>query len=399
MALFVIGWYNYTDTQTRFIHYLQVYFMTKQTAYTPKLPIALKKVFLAIRRVLATYWRGSLFHKIVVCLTALFMLCLGGMYGIAQWYIASQNDKPLVIGTSFIPAYAESLGVNPQETMDALIHDLHIRHFRLVSYWNQLEPTEGEYDFSQLDWQFQKAEASGSKITLSVGLRQPRWPECHMPDWAAAQPVGQWEPKLKVFMTKVVERYKTSPALDSYQLENEFFLKGFGTCKNWDRDRLVSEYQLIKKLDSEHKVIISRSNNALGWPVGDPQPDEFGISIYKRVWDAQLTHRYLEYPFPGWYYAFVAGWQKIMTGRDMIIHELQAESWGPRGQFIGDISVTEGNKSFDAQRFRDRIEFGKATGMREIYLWGGEYWYFRKVVQHDPSLWQVAETIYAEPSR
>lgn len=215
-----------------------------------------------------------------------------------------------------------------------------------------------------------------------------------MPDWAASQPVNQWEPKLKAFMTQVVGRYKHSPALDSYQLENEFFLKGFGTCKNWDRDRLVSEYELVKQMDPERKVIISRSNNALGWPVGEPTPDEFGISIYKRVWDATLTKRYLEYPFPAWYYAFVAGWQKIMTGQDMIIHELQAESWGPNGQHLSDLSLSEANKSFNAERFRHRIEFGRGTGMREIYLWGSEYWYYRKVIKNDPSLWRVAKDIY-----
>jgi hypothetical protein len=29
--------------------------------------------------------------------------------------------------------------------------------------------------------------------------------------------------------------------------------------------------------------------------------------------------------------------------------------------------------------------------MRTIELWGGEYWYYRKVILHDPSLWNVAK--------
>jgi hypothetical protein len=44
-----------------------------------------------------------------------------------------------------------------------------------------------------------------------------------------------------------------------------------------------------------------------GFPTGQPQPDEFSISVYRRVWDAGWTHRYMEYPFPAWYYAFLAG--------------------------------------------------------------------------------------------
>ncbi|HSD55879.1 MAG TPA: hypothetical protein VLA92_01865, partial [Candidatus Saccharimonadales bacterium] len=205
--------------------------------------------------------------------------------------------------------------------------------------------------------------------------------------------------QLETFITQVVNRYKDSPALDSYQLENEYFLKGFGICSNFDRDRLISEAALVKRLDSKHPLIISRSNNAIGTPIGKPTPDEFGISIYKRVWDATFTKRYLEYPFPAWYYAFVAGFQKIVTGKDMIIHELQAEAWPPNGQGISKISLEEQNKSFNAQRFETRLEFGEATGMREIYLWGSEYWYYRVVHEHDDSLWNVAKEAFAKNQR
>ena len=322
------------------------------------------------------------------------------MYGIAQWYINSNKDKPLVLGTSFIPAYAESLGLDPKETMDALIGDLGVRHFRLVSYWNQMEPEQGKYDFSLLDWQFAKAEEAGAKVTLSLGLRQPRWPECHMPEWASKLPSGNaegtWQKQLEKYIAEVVNRYKNSPALDSYQLENEYFLKGFGICTDFSRERLVNEYNLVKQLDPYHTLIIARSNNALGMPVGEPTPDKFGISIYKRVWDANLTKRYLEYPFPAWFYGFVAGGQKILTGKDMIIHELQAETWPPNHQSIQNTSLDEQNKSFNSERFKTRVEHGRATGMREIYLWGSEYWYYRLQKLNDPSLWNVAKDEFSK---
>jgi hypothetical protein len=321
-------------------------------------------------------------------------LAVGTMYGIAQWYIHTQ-PKPPVIGVSFIPGYAQYLGVDPQATMDSLI-GIGVRDFRLVSYWNDAEPEPGRYDFTQLDWQFQKAEAAHAKISLSLGLRQPRWPECHLPDWARTEPESRRQPQLKAYMAAVINRYKDSPALSSYQIENEFFLQGFGTCNeipgSRNRANLISEYNLVKKLDSRHPAIISRSNNALGWPVGEPQPDEFGVSVYKRVWDAGVTRRYLEYPFPAWYYAFLAGGQKMITGRDMIVHEMQAEAWAPNGQELPKISLAEQNKSLDAKRLKDRFEYGRATGMPEIYMWGAEYWYYRQQILHDPSLWNVAKT-------
>jgi hypothetical protein len=338
-------------------------------------------------------------RRILVSIIGLVVVAVGCMYGIAQWYIHSNAHKPYIMGVSFIPAYAESLGVNPEQAMDALLDDVGVRHFRLVSYWDQGEPSPGSYDFSQTDWQFKKAESRGAKVTLSLGLRQPRWPECHMPEWAKTQDYQQWGPRLEAYTQAVVERYKNSPALDSYQVENEYFLKGFGICEtiphSMDRQRLVDEYNLVKRLDSSHTAIINRSNNALGWPVGKPTPDMFGISIYKRVWTPVLG-RYIEYPFPAWFYGFVAGWQQIMTGRDMLMHELQAEAWGPRGQELKNISLEEQNKSFNAERFEGRFKFAEGTGMREVYFWGAEYWYYRKAAFNDNTVWDVAKQRFTD---
>lgn len=349
-------------------------------------------------RWLGRYWRQNRWHKLLIIVFSLGLLCLGTMYGIARWYIWSERRTPLTMGVSFVPDYASYLGVDPQKTMDALIHDVGVRQFRLTSYWSDIETTPGQYNFSTLDWEFAKADAAHAKITLAIGLRQPRWPECHAPDfYDITKPESQWYPQLQAFMTAVITRYRNNPALQSYQLENEFFLQGFGKCTNFDRQRLIDEYQLVKKTDSHHTVIISRSNNALGFPVGAPSPDAYGISIYRRVWDQSLhTHRYLEYPFPAWYYAFLAGVQKMTTGRDMIVHELQAEPWPPQNKSLLNISLAEQNKSFDAARLKTTVRFGKATGMKTIDLWGAEYWYYRKEKLHDPSVWQAAQQIFRQ---
>ena len=369
--------------------------MTKQSSYLYNLRTGSRH----IGRWFGAYWRKNAWHKVCIIVVAAGLICFGIMYGIARWYIASQAGRPLVYGTTFIAPYAESLGLEPKETMQALIDDAGVRHFRLVSYWDQLEPSPGRYDFTQLDWQFEKAEAAHAKVTLGLGLRQPRWPECHMPSWAIDRPASDWQPRMQQFIAAVVDRYKNSPSLESYQLENEFFLKGFGTCTNHDRQRLVAEFKLVKARDPHHKLIITRSNNALGAPLGQPRPDEFGISIYKRVWDAAFTRRYLEYPFPAWYYAFLAGSQKLLTGRDMVIHEMQAEAWPPHGQAIAQTSLAEQNKSLNAKRLQGRFEHARATGMRTIDMWGGEYWYYRLKVENDPSLWNVARQEFGQTHR
>jgi hypothetical protein len=324
----------------------------------------------------------------LLCFTAIFFI---GMHGIARWYMWTERNKSVTLGVSFIPDYANYLGVDPGQTMDALLNDMHVREFRLTSYWSDVETTQGKYDFSQLDWEFQKAEAAHAHIILSVGLRQPRWPECHAPSfYDTSKPESQWYPQLKAYMSAVINRYKSSPALQSYQLENEYFLQGFGTCTDHSRDRLVDEYATVKKLDPKHSVIIGRSNNDIGTPIGDPTPDVYSVSIYQRVWDATVTKRYIQYPFPAWWYASLAGVQKITTGKDMIIGELQAEAWPPNGQNIPDVSLAEQSKSFNAARLTGTVDFAKSTGMKTINLWGAEYWYYRMTVLHDPSVWNAA---------
>lgn len=330
-------------------------------------------------------------------LVGLVFLTVGTMYGISRWYVQSVSDKPQVVGASFIPAYAESMGLDAKETMDAMLHDLNIKHLRLVSYWNQIESEQGTYNFDQLDWQFAKAEAAGAKVSLSVGLRQPRWPECHPPKWVdTTKPREQWQPQLEDFMAAVINRYKDSPALASYQVENEYFLKAFGECQNFDRQRLVDEYNLVKRLDPKHPAIVNRSNNGLGIPLHAPKADKYGVSIYKRVWDSGVTRRYLEYPQPAWYYAFMAGVQKIVQDREMIVHEMQAEAWAPNGKLLTEISLEEQNKSLNAERLSGRFTFGRDTGLREVYMWGAEYWYYRQQKLHDPSLWDAARKGYGE---
>lgn len=334
-------------------------------------------------------WRRAL----MISLAALFLF-ISASYAIAEWYIAKHRNEPLVIGTTFISDYAQSFGLEPKDTLNAILGDLKVKQIRLVSYWDQIEPSPGKYDFSNLDWQFAMANQYGTKVSLAIGLRQPRWPECHEPSWATSEPKNEWQPQLYNFMEAVVDRYKNNPALNDYELENEFFMKVFGTCTDFDRSRLVAEYKMLKSWDPGHMVIISRSNNWVGVPVHAPTPDVFGISVYKRVWDKTLTKRYFEYPLPAWFYAALAGTEELISGKDMIIHELQAEPWPPTD--IHQAPVAEQFKSMDAKRMKDRIAYGEATGMRTIDLWGAEWWYWLKVKQNDSSVWNVVKQAVVE---
>lgn len=345
---------------------------------------------------LKRWWKSGLWQKAVTLVIVGVLLFVSFMYGVAQWYFFKHRNTPVQLGATFIPDYAESFGLDPEQTMDAMIGELGIKRFRLVSYWENGEAKRGTYDFSFLDWQMDKAYQAGAEVSLAIGLRQPRWPECHWPKWAQDMPRSEWQPELMDYIQATVERYRDHPALQSWQLENEFFLKAFGICPDHSRDRLVDEFKLVKELDPETPVVVSMSNNAIGTPLYAPTPDEWAISIYKRVWDKTVTKRYFEYPIPAWYYAFRAGWTEATRNRDVFAHELQAEAWLPEGYNMRTAPIEELYKSLSPEMLEHRFNYGVATGMKKIDLWGVEWWYYMKTKRNAPELWNVAIQKYTD---
>src|SRR5690606_13866888 len=113
----------------------------------------------------------------------------------------------------------------------------------------------------ELDWQISMAEANDAEVTLCLGLRQPRWPESHWPDWAKGLSDNEWQQALLDFIEALVERYKNRECIVSYQLENEAMLKRFGKNGNFDRKRLKREYRLVKRLDPTRPVIMTTSDS------------------------------------------------------------------------------------------------------------------------------------------
>lgn len=344
---------------------------------TKETPAYLKAVWVSFSR----------FQKILFSLSLTLVLFIIGMRLVALKYQISERSKPEEFGTTFVSSYAEHFGLDPKETFSAIINDLGIKNLRLVSYWSEGEKEKGNYDFTDLDWQFSEAEKKGIKISLAIGLRQPRWPECHQPDWSKDMTKDEWYPSLKTYMSEVIKRYKDSPALESYQLENEFFLEEFGVCPDFSRDRLIDEFNLVKNLDSKTPVILSRSNNYGGFGVSDPVPDIYGISVYRKVHNPTLG--YITYPFPAWYYAFLAGGQKMINGRPSIIHEFQLEPWIKSGD-IKDASIEEQNRTMNVDDIEANMEFARRTGIKEVYLWGAEWWYWR-AQNGDPTIWSTVK--------
>ncbi|MBI4142591.1 beta-galactosidase [Candidatus Uhrbacteria bacterium] len=296
-------------------------------------------------------------------------------------------------GVTFSQPHASWLGLNWRDVYGALLDDLHVRHIRTSAYWNWIEDRDDGWRFDDLDWQLDEAARRGATVILAVGRRLPRWPECHVSDWARMLPNVRQQEELLEYVRTVVERYRGHPALARWQVENEPLLSVFGECPPPDRAFLEREIALVRSLDPAHPILLTDSGELSMWMRTAALGDVLGTTMYRVVWNPLVGYWSYDRLIPPAFYRLKA----LLAGKPasrMIIAELQAEPWIPKGQ-LRDTPIPEQRSSMDADRLRRHAAFARATGFSEAYFWGIEYWYWLNAKQHDPSLWDAARTIIA----
>ena len=298
-------------------------------------------------------------------------------------------------GVVFSQKHAQLLGLDWQESYLALLDDLGVRRMKVASYWDYIEKRGGEYDFEDLDWQMARASERNAKILLAIGMKTPRWPECHIPDWADGLSKEKQQEAILGLLKEIVVRYDGSDAIWGWQVENEPFFP-FGVCPWVDKDFLEKEVELVKSLDSKNRpVVITESGEFPLWIMAARYGDVVGVTMYKKVWVHQIG-RYLTYPFPSVFYHRKAEIVRKIFGKDVICVELQAEPWGEK--LLYDSSLEEQEKTMNLEQFNYNIEFARNTGISEFYLWGAEWWYWMKEKQDSPEIWNEAKKLFSENS-
>ncbi len=321
-----------------------------------------------------------------VLLSATFVFVVG-VFVVLFFYDFGKN-KNFFTGVDFSRHYAESLGLNPRSVLYDIFHDLKVDKVRLSAPWNQIEKVEGEYDFSELDWQIDFAKEFEVEVLLSVGRRTPRWPECHDPEWLVYLSDEKIVEKQLLFVQEVINRYKKEEIITMWQVENEPMLNYFGKCPPADFDLLRKEVALVKTLD-DRPILLTDSGELGHWLPVARLGDFFGTTIYRVVQNRWLGYFY--YHLPPIFYNFKARVVGL-TPDKVIVSELQAEPWVPNG--ILESSLKEQRKSMDANRLERHWEFARKTGFAGAYLWGAEYWYYLKEVLGDDSLWLTAGSLW-----
>jgi hypothetical protein len=211
-----------------------------------------------------------------------------------------------------------------------------------------------------------------------------------MPKWAEKLPAEEWYKALNNYIKVVVNRYKNHPALVSYQLENEALLKDFGFCPDGDynRERLKNEFELVKRLDPKHPVIMTLSDS-WGIPIRAPKPDAYAMSLYRITQNRKGKYRYSKRP--PIFYKIRARAIKTIKRRPVFIHELQAEPW--LGGSILDFTVDEQLKHMTRGQIRKNIKFARKIGVEPIDLWGLEWWYWLNTSQDNHAVWTYIQGV------
>jgi len=270
--------------------------------------------------------------------------------------------------------------------------DLGVRLIRLPVYWNETEKVKGEYDWKETDYFMNEAALRGAKITLVLGQKVPRWPECHIPDFARAElGTDAYADDLVHFVQITVERYKDHPALLRYQVENEPLFP-FGLCPPPDLNLLNREIEVVRSLDPNHEIQLTVSGESESWLDLAKTADVIGVSLYRVVWNRTIGP--IVYPHSAAWYSVqrqtIALWVK-----NSIISELQAEPWFDAGVIPSNLD--DAYTAFPADRLRDHVAFAKRTGFSEVYLWGVEWWYYLRT-HGDSRLFDEARSIFRSSS-
>jgi hypothetical protein len=311
----------------------------------------------------------------------------------AVWLLAQKPaPKEITYGMSFNTSYARELGLDWRATYDAILDELQVRHLRLAAHWPMIEPASGVYNFEELDYQIKRAEEVGATVVLAVGRRLPRWPECHVPDWAGALSTTERQAAQTRYLEQVIRRYQNSPAVTMWQIENEPFLEvfAFEHCGELDVDYLDKEIMTVKEIDATRPVLVTDSGNLGTWVGAYRRGDVFGTSVYVHFWNPELGQ--FRTILPAWAYRVKDNLMQVLFGtKPTMLIELSAEPWllEPVKDVPLDVQFTRMN----LEKFEDILLYAAETRYERQYLWGAEWWYWLDQQGH-PEMWERGKRLF-----
>jgi uncharacterized membrane protein len=327
--------------------------------------------------------------KVIEKITATLLIVTGlAMLGIQRHYesLPLPAASEVTWGVTFSELMAKDLKLDTGETLNAIIKDLKPEGIRLCAYWDRIEKRKRQYDFRSLDAQMQIAAKAKVPVILAMGQKSPRWPECHIPEWANP------EKDLLPYIAQVIKRYRGYKNILYWQVENEPFLH-FGDCKRANKKLIESEIATVHSLDPERKILLTDGGEFGDWYRAAKRGSIFGTTLYRKVYSRFLGQ--ITYPITPEIYPLKRDIIKYLTNKpdqNFIIIELGTEPWGNK-QII-DMTLNEQLENFSVSDFKDNIDYALKCRFDTYYLWGAEWWYYLKKKKGINGYWNYAAEIF-----
>lgn len=297
-------------------------------------------------------------------------------------------------GITFSPGHARYLGFDWKALYLDMLNDLRPKKLRLVSYWDEIERTRGQYDFQVQEEMLIEAGKRGIDVIMVVGRKQPRWPECHQPAWYNGLAEDEKKSAQLLMVKTTVERLQRYPAIKMWQVENEALFDFGEGCPTIDKELFRAEIDLVRSLDPSRPIVLTDSGELGRWvPTAKMGPDILAPTMYRVVHNPRFG--YFSYPFPPSFFHVKAGIVKKFTGVDRFLGaELQAEPWFADDMFKTDLETQYA--LMNPKIFKDNVEYAKKAGFPENYVWGVEWWYWLARKHGDWGMWNAAKDVFVE---
>jgi hypothetical protein len=323
--------------------------------------------------------------------------------------VFNRFQRPQYLGTTFSPLQCYYLGLDYQKAFQEICQ-LGLDRIRLGAYWNEIERSPGQYDFTTLDWLLEEAAKHNIAVALAVGMKVPRWPEFHFPQWVIDRyDTGSGDRALDLrspavadlslkFVDAVAKHCRYSQAVQYWQIENEPFTRLEIAGGRFLSPQFVKqEVGLIRShLWRSQKVLLTNAIHLPTPKLNEDLPafqdsletaDAVGFNVYTKV-PAGNSGRYLEPQSAFW--DQLQNWQQeiVRSGREAWIAEAQAEPWEPQ-QLVAKNKLDYPSAS--PRRMKQLVDTLARANYSTVLLWGSEYWYWQKTQGRNLWWWTVRE--------
>lgn len=289
----------------------------------------------------------------------------------------------MILGTTFSHRHLKYLRLDLDESLNDLL-SLNLDLIRLGVYWDDVETEASKYNFTEIKKLLNFFTKNNQNVLLTVGMKAPRWPEFYIPKWIKNKNPKHLESQVLKLIEASVAELKGYECIKYWQIENEPLDPSGSSRQTVPYDTLKREKELLRGLD-ERPVVINLWGNQLS-----------KRKVYLEVKEiADIIGIDLYYKTP-----WIRGYRgprdtdekikRILGGLDkpFWITELQAEPW-ERNESAARL---DNPPSLIPKLLRDNFNRAKKINPSAIFLWGSEYWMYKKK-NGDLRLWDTAKEI------